>query len=134
MCEDVSYGKISRPWAMLGFRPARPRGSGVRDPRSCPRSCASSCTPPFPLSKSIIGRIYVKEMKVMGAILMKMADFLKGNAFCVADFPISYLKLVHWSIFKEEMSENENSARPRCDFIYTKNSARPGSGFYLHKE
>ena len=31
------------------------------------------------------------------------------------------------------MSENENSARPRCDFIYTKNSARPGSGFYLHK-
>ena len=32
------------------------------------------------------------------------------------------------------MSESENSARPRCDFIYTKNSARPGSGFYLHKE
>ena len=28
----------------------------------------------------------------------------------------------------------KNSARPRSDFIYTKNSARPGSGFSLHKE
>ena len=26
------------------------------------------------------------------------------------------------------------SARPSCDFLYTKNSARQGSGFYLHKE
>ena len=28
----------------------------------------------------------------------------------------------------------KNSARPRSDFLYTKNSARPGSGFSLHKE
>ena len=35
----------------------------------------------FTIGKSIIGRIYLKEMKVMGAILIKMADFLKGNAF-----------------------------------------------------
>ena len=40
---------------------------------------------------------------------------------------ISSLKINHLSIFQEEMSENENSARPRCDFIYTKNSARPRS-------
>ena len=58
--------------------------------------------------------------------------FTESNAFCVATAmaleAISYLKINHWSIFKEEM-RNENSARPRCDFIYTKNSARPGSGF-----
>ena len=31
------------------------------------------------------------------------------------------------------MSENENSARPRCDFIYAKNSARPRSDFMLQR-
>ena len=46
---------------------------------------------------------------------------------------ISYLKINHLSIFKSEMSENENSARPRCDFIYTKNPARPRSDFIYTK-
>ena len=31
------------------------------------------------------------------------------------------------------MIENENSARPRCDFIYTKHSARPRSDFMYTK-
>ena len=31
------------------------------------------------------------------------------------------------------MSENEKYARPRCDFIYTKNSARPRSDFMLQR-
>ena len=29
---------------------------------------------------------------------MKMAVFIKENAFCVDDFAISYLKIDHWSI------------------------------------
>ena len=67
----------------------------------------------------------------------KWQFLLTENAFCVwtamALEAISFLKINHWYIFKKEISENENSTMPRCDFIYTKNSARPGSGFYLHK-
>ena len=73
----------------------------------------------------------------MGAILMTMAVLLKRK--CVLRWTamdleaISYSKINHLSIFKKEISENENSPRPRCDFIYTKNSARPRSDFIYTK-
>ena len=35
---------------------------------------------------------------------MKMAVFLKGNAFCIDGFLTSYFKIDHLSILKEEMN------------------------------
>ena len=58
VCEDVPYGKMSRPWPMPGPQRARPAGPEHAYPSSC------------------------------------------------AEFPFlanSYLKIVHWSIFKQEM-------------------------------
>ena len=112
VCEDVPYGKISRPWPMPGPQRARPAGPEHAYPSS-------------------------------SAKLWYLA--------------ISYLKIAHWSILRRgneghggDLDENGCFTSRKCvlrwrpqgccgfsgrfDFIYTKNSARSGSGFYLDKK
>ena len=48
---------------------------------------------------------------------MKMAVFLKGNAFCIDGFLTSYFKIDHWSIFKWEMSEKAAKSEETGPFL-----------------
>ena len=84
MCEDVPYGKMSRPWPMPGPQRARPASPAHAYSSSGPDRMQNFHFSPFLIRKSRIGRLYLEERKAMGAILMKMAVLLRENAFCVA--------------------------------------------------
>ena len=82
VCEDVPYGKMSRPWPMPEPQRARPAGPEHADFRSQPDPGQNFDTSPLLFWKSLIGRFYWEELKAMGKLLMKMAVFLQGHAFC----------------------------------------------------
>ena len=63
-----------------------------------------------------------KRMNIMGALLVKIAFFLSKTRFALMFF----LKEMIFIYTK-------NSARPGSDYIYTKIAARPGSDFLYTK-
>ena len=130
VCEDVPYGKMSRPWPMPGPQRARPAGPEHANSRSQPDRSWTSISRHFLFENRALVDFTERKWRPWGWSWWKWLFYLQEMDLEA----ISYLKIHHWSIFKKEISESDNSARPRCDFIYTKNSARPGSGFYLHKE
>ena len=95
------------------------------------------CTSPFPIWKSLIGRFSNRKWRPWGRSWWNWLFYLKEMRFALDRYGSRgnfFFEKQSFIDFHKELSESENSARPRCDFIYTKNSARPGSGFYLHKE
>ena len=97
--------KISRPWPMPGLQRARPAGPEQAYPRSGTRSGTKLLYLATSYVEIVHWSMFKKEKEAMGAILMKMAVLLRGNACRKSLYEvISYLKSYHLSIFKKEVS------------------------------
>ena len=115
MGEDVSDGRSFRPWLCTANRPA-----GRQARRSIIPRLPDPCIPPFLIGKLIIGRISNKGWALEGA--WRTFPIWKGDPRLI----LLKGKVGLWGL--------RSRPSPGSAFIYTKISARPRSGFYLHKE
>ena len=122
MCvgQDVADGKSSRPWAMHGQPPRRPPGPSTEYPSSHSSSGPNSRTLSIPTLKSDHWSIFKVRMHIMWR--MALIPYFESRS--VVDFTYR----------KGGLCGLCSRPSPGSAFIYTKISARPRSGFYLHKE
>ena len=113
MGEDVADGRNSRAWLCTANRPAG---------RPARRSNISRFSHTHPTPRPPNGRFSNKEWAYEGA--WRLFPIWKSD---------SWLNLLNGKVGLWGFDADRRPS-PGSDFIYTKISARPRSGFYLHKE
>ena len=138
VCEDVPYGKSSRPWPMPGPQRARPAGPEQAYPSSEPDRRQNFHLSPLLIWKSLIGRFYWEELKAMGTILMKMAVLLQGHAFCAwtAMDPSGYFFFETHSLIDFQIGKGRKREFRAAELRFSlhKEFCAAEIRFYLYKE